>query len=299
MFDTHCHLNFSAFKKNLDDVIYKAKLVGVKKIVVPSTKLKNCRKAIEIAEKYEGAYVAVGIHPHHIYKTIDESTKILSQVNSPQENLRGSDIHFQQNFIDSSIIEIEKLLQNDKVVAVGEVGLDYYEYEKTVYENYQVTAEFVEMQKELLIGQIKLAVKYHKSLILHNRGASQDLMDLLEKNWDKQLAGRTVLHCCESEVKLLEFAKQHKIYLGVDGDVTFSKTKQDFIRLVPLEMLVLETDSPLLLPESLRSKRLYPNKPENIKVISAFVADLLKIPVKELERITFANSCRLFGLPEN
>jgi len=300
MFDTHCHLNFSAFKKNLDEVITQAKAMGVDKIVIPSTKLKNSLKAVEIAEKYEGVWAAVGVHPHHVYDFVaNEPTKIIPQVNSSRLENRDSNIHSRHNFVDSLTKDIEVLLTNKKVVAIGEVGLDLHQYEKTVYPDYQITPDFLEMQKKLLVDQIKLAIKYNKSLILHNREASKDLLKLLSENWDRRLAGRTVFHCCEPDPELLEYAKQKQIFLGVDGDVTFSTTKQEFIKTVPLDLLVLETDSPLLLPEPLRSKKLYPNKPENLQLIASFIANLLKINGDDLKKITMQNACRLFQLPEN
>lgn len=299
MFDTHCHLNFSAFNKNLTEVIAGAKAVGVRKILVPSTKLKNSLKAVEIAEKYEGIYVGVGIHPHHIYDIKVELNKFLPQVNSSRLKNRDSDIHLRKNLLNSTLLEIEKLLNHKKVVAVGEVGLDRHEYEKTVYQNYQVSPDFFEWQKLLLVQQIKLALKYDRSLILHNREASQELLKLLIENWDEKLAGKTVFHCCEPNLELLDFAKKHQIYLGVDGDVTFSPEKQDFVKLIPLELLVLETDSPLLLPEPLRSKKLYPNKPENLPIILRTIAGLLKTDLQELTQSTTENACRLFSLPED
>ena len=103
-----------------------------------------------------------------------------------------------------------------------------------------------------------------------------------------------VFHCCEADERLLEFAIKHNIYIGVDGDVTFSKSKQEFIRKVPLELLVLETDSPFLLPEPLRSQKLYPNKPSNLPIIVEIVAKLLKIDMEEITDITSSNAINLF-----
>jgi len=298
MFDTHCHLNFSSFKKTLDEVISKARTVGVEKMLIPSTKLKNSIKAVEIAEKYEGVYAAVGIHPHHIYDIKVELNKFLPQVNSSR-NQRDSDIHLRKNLLNSTLLEIEKLLNHKKVVAIGEVGLDRHEYEKTVYPDYKVSVDFMELQKKLLTEQIKLAIKYDKSLILHNREAGEEMLKIMNESWDEKLASRTVFHCCEPNLELLSYAKEHQIYLGVDGDVTFSSEKQEFVKLIPLEMLVVETDSPLLLPEPLRSQKLYPNKPENLVLIIDTIASLLNIGRKELIDQTIQNSNKLFNLPKD
>lgn len=268
MFDTHCHLNFSRFKDTIDQVICDARKAGVSYVVIPGTDVPTSQKAIEIAEKYEGVYAAVGIHPHHVYKL-----KI-------KEELQ----------------KITQLITHKKVVAIGEVGLDRHVYENTKYADYQVSDEFIKLQKEILITQIELAVQYHKSLILHNREAKNDLLPILADVWDNRLKGRVVFHCCEPDNELLQFAKKNSIFIGVDGDVTYDVTKQEFVKQVPLEMLVLETDSPYLLPEPLRSQKKYPNKPENLVFISDFIAQVKKIGVDKLRKVTTENGKVLFNI---
>ena len=286
LIDTHCHLNFKTFEGRVEEVIGKAKEVGVVYIVVPGTDIPTSKKAVEIAEKYQGVYGAVGIHPHHVYQFIkDSESKFLSRTSQKRKNF------FSSSF-EKDIIEIEKLLKNTKVIAVGEIGIDKHYYQKTKHKNYQISDEFVELQKDLFIEQIKLAIKYKKSLIIHNREAKEDVLSILSgPAFAKALAGKAVFHCCEPDKDLLQFAKEHKMFIGVDGDITYRKDKQEFIKNVPLEMLVLETDSPFLSPD-----KKFPNEPKNIPVIAEFIAKWLHCSIDSLTEQTTENAKKLFHL---
>lgn len=181
--------------------------------------------------------------------------------------------------------------------------MDRHMYEATVYENYAVNDQFIEIQKELLKKQIDLAKKYKKSIIFHNREAKQDVLSILQDQWDSIFEYRSVFHCCEPDFvetghaqSLLQFAKNHKMFIGVDGDITYYPEKQEFIKQVPLEMLVLETDSPFLLPEPLKTERKYPNEPKNIALFTKLIADLKETSVEEIVMKTTENAMRLFKL---
>ncbi len=281
MFDTHCHLNFSAFKKNLQEVIDSAHSAGISHIVIPGTDIVSSQKAVEIASAHENIYAAVGIHPHHVYelKLTNDETRITSELK-----------------------EINTLLQHPKVVAIGEVGIDRYVYTQTKYKEYSIDEDFVALQKRILSEQIKLAVAAGKSLIIHNRLAKADLFKVLQSVWDSKLEKRSVLHCCEPDSDLFSFAKEHHMFLGIDGDVTFIQEKQEFIKSLGAEKFlsnyVLETDAPFLLPEPLRAQKKYPNKPENIAVIAKFIASLLNVDVEEVKGRTTENAKVLFDLPQ-
>ncbi len=274
MFDTHCHLNFKRFKKNVGEVISRAHERGVLNMVIPGTDVKTSKRAIELADQYPGIYAAVGIHPHHVYKL-----------------LKRDDIT-----AESEVSAIEQMLRSPKAVAVGEVGMDRHVYEETVYEEYAVSTEFIEIQKNLLEMQIDLAIKYNKSLILHNREAKQDLLQLLREKWNPHLEHRAVFHCCEPHAELLEFAQEHNMFIGVDGDVTYDKNKQEFIQKVPLHMLVIETDSPYILPEPLLSKKQYPNEPKNVVYVAEMIAKLKLTSLESVVAETSQNGKILFGL---
>ncbi|MCX6730728.1 MAG: TatD family hydrolase [Candidatus Roizmanbacteria bacterium] len=270
--DTHCHLNFKRFNKTREQVIKESHKKGVGIFVVPGTDLFSSLKAIEIAKQDDSIYVAIGIHPHHTF-------------NKEASNTMQDDMN-----------ELEKLITHPKVVAIGEIGLDKHMYEDTKYENYQISDEFLNAQKEYCIAQIRLARKYDKALILHNRETKTEIIDIINQEWCEEMRFRTVFHCCEPDEDLLSYAQAHDIYIGVDGDVTYGGEKSSFIKKVPLTMLVLETDSPFLLPEPLKTQRLYPNTPANIPIIAQYIADLKGIRVEEVAEVTTKNAKRLFNL---
>lgn len=300
MFDTHCHLNFSAFKDIVPKIVADARRVGVEYLLIPGTDIETSVEAVKLANNYENIFAAVGIHPHHVFEmtssiTLDKSLHSSSGF-PPFGHPKSHASSYLRSLLLPHILKIEKMLQSRKVVAIGEVGIDRHEYKKTKYEEYKIDESFIKMQKELLREQVKLAIIHDKSLILHNREAKTDTLAVLNEIWDKKLEGRTVFHCCEPDLELLEFSKSHKIFIGVDGDVTYSAEKQEFIKLVPLEMLVLETDSPFLVPEPLRLQNIFPNEPKNIKIIVEFLSKLLGILPPKLIEITTNNSRRLFRL---
>ena len=271
--DTHCHLSFKRFKKDLDEVILRSKTAGIVGFIVPGTDIHLSEKAVAIAAQYEGIYAAIGIHPHHTF------------------NLQS-----QTDTMDIDIAAMQKLIIHPKVVAIGEIGLDRHEYEDTKYPEYQVSDAFMKAQIAYFIAQLRLAKTHGKALIIHNRETKKELLDILRSEWDESMRFRTVFHCCEPDSELLSFAKTHDIYIGVDGDVTYGGAKASFVKEVPLEMMVLETDSPFLLPEPLKTQKLYPNTPANIPLIARYIADLKGTVVAEIAEVTTRNAKRLFGL---
>src|SRR3989339_33110 len=274
MVDTHCHLNFSRFKDIASDVVLRAEQSGVKGMLIPGTDFVTSKKAIEIAHNYKNIYVAIGIHPHHAFALQEKGHEGISE----------------------NIEMLESLITEQKVVAIGEIGLDKHIYLKTKYGIRQVDRELLALQKELLVAQMDLALTYKKSLILHNWEAKEEILAILSNRWDRRFERRSVFHCCEPDMDLLEFAHDHKMFIGVDGDVTYDKKKEEFIKKVPLDSLVLETDSPYLLPEPLRSQKKYPNEPSNLFVIAQYIAKVLSIDVDEIIRKTTENAQILFSL---
>lgn len=276
MFDTHTHLNFKRFKKNVQEVIGTAKAAGVTHMVIPGTDVKSSKKAIELAELNDGVYAAVGIHPHHV---VDEDILVLN--------------------------EIDALASHEKVVAIGEIGLDRHVYEDTKYEDYHVDEDFISRQRDFFVKQLELAKKHDLSIIVHNREAKQDLLTLLEEQWDDHYKGRMVFHCCEPDEDLIQFARERDIFIGVDGDVTwdspFAEQKREFIKKIlknDFEKLVLETDSPFLLPEPLRAEKKYPNTSANLPLIGEYLANLVGEAPETVYSTTKKNAMRLFGLSE-
>ncbi len=330
MFDTHCHLNFQAFEGRVESVIKAAKESGVNHIVIPGTDLATSKKAIEIANTVMvrqahhdsnvtlsltkgdnvNIYAAIGIHPHHVFELFKKSkiknknyNSIVKNDFSHPEFISGSQNEIPKQ-VRNDIETIKKLIISPKVVAIGEIGIDRHSYQKTKHADYKVDEEFVDLQKEFFIEQVNLAKEYNKALIIHNREAKKEVLEVLNntfyrhsgagRNLDPNLRRddiRAVFHCCEPDEELLEFARLHKMFIGVDGDVVYWKQKQEFIKKVPLEMLVLETDSPYLSPF-----RKFPNEPKNIAFIAEFVAKLKGIEVKEVKEKTTINAKILFNI---
>lgn len=260
LIDTHCHLNFKAFKKDLDEVIKNAKLAGVKKFVIPGARFNSSRKAVEIAQNYEGCYAAVGIHPHHAL-----------------------------DFRDDLDQEFNVLCQSQKVVAVGEIGLD-----KHYYQGYPPPSEEnFEMQKKLLKFQLEAAVRYSLPVILHCRDAYPELMEFLEKFGNAKL--RAVLHCFEGDEKVLAKAVKWGVFIGIDGNITYQENQKRLalIKKIPLERLLLETDSPFLAPLSKRGQR---NEPAFLSESALFIARLYNVSPESLSKTTSSNALNLFGL---
>ena len=265
MFDSHCHLNFEAFANQEEEIINGAKANDINFFLIPGTNLKTSQKAIQIAEKYPYVWAAVGIHPHHAQKYNIENLE-----------------------------KIKKLARRKIAVAIGEIGLDYHQYQKTKYDNYLVNEKFKQKQKELLQKQIIIAQQLKKPIIFHNREASEDFLKILSESGWKNFASSAVFHCCSPEKKLLNIAKEKQIYIGVDGDVTYDKKKAEFIKNVPLELLILETDSPYLTPIPIRENKRFPNMPKNLIYTARFIAQLKNISLQELKKSTTENAKKLF-----
>lgn len=256
MFDTHCHL----FKNNFPDithVINDARDAGVKYFLIPGTNLETSKEALTTAILFENVFAGVGIHP--------------------TENLDELDFN-------KALSELELMAEDPKVVAIGETGLDYYRYKSSSTK-----------QQEFLKAQINLAIKSSKALIIHNRHAGSDLLELITP-LANALGGRLVFHCAEANSDLLTFALKYEFFLGVDGDITYDRKKQEFFKRAPTDRIVLETDSPYLVPEPFRSQKVFPNEPKNLKSTAETMAQIKNMHILELVNLTTRNARLLFGL---
>ncbi len=214
------------------------------------------KKAIDIANKYENVFASVGYHPYDVNDITDEDIKNLKK-----------------------LIEKEK-----KIIAVGECGLDYYR-------DYTP----VEKQKYFFKKQIEIAKELNLPLIVHSRQANRDTEEILKKY--APFDGGGILHCFGGDMQLMETAVELGFYISFAGNITYPKANnlRDILKNVPLDRLLLETDSPFLSPQKKRGK---PNKPSHIFYTRDFVADLLGITPEELERITDENAKRLLKFHE-
>jgi len=288
--DTHCHLNFEAFKDDLPQVIKRAKDRGVMKIVIPGTDVASSTRAIEIARAYPGCYAAVGIHPHHakdpnlkIDANLRDQLKQLIIQNRPARNASHGDA--------------------GGVVAIGEIGLDYHVYRNSKYENTEITEELKQKQQELFLLQYELAHELNLSTILHCREAHDDLIQTISNNSrirENLPAGRQapsrppgVFHCYGGSKKHLRLLITMGYYIGFDGNITYSPDWKTIVSSAPLSRIVLETDAPYLTPVPFRGKR---NEPMQIPLIAQAVAEYTGASLAEATEMTTKNAEALFKI---
>lgn len=260
MIDTHCHLNFDAYDADRDDVIARAATAGVMRVINPGVDRATSQAALDLAARYSGIYAAVGMHPNDT-----------------------------ANFTDDDLSWIEAMAHQPKVVAIGEIGLDYHWHDSPK-----------EMQFKAFEAQLALAARLELPVIIHNREASDDVIAILEA-WTRDLppalrdrAG--VLHSFSAPHSVAERALAAGFYLGFTGPITF-KNADDLRRTaatVPLDRILVETDGPFLTPTPHRGKR---NEPAYIPLIVERLAALKTIPVQQMAEATTINAERLFGLP--
>lgn len=253
--DTHCHLDFDAYENDLDEVIQRAVDQGVTHIVVPGLNLASSQKIIRIAEKYPEVYGAVGIHP--------------SDADTWQPD---------------QLTQFDTLVTHQKIVAVGEIGLDFYHRQ-----------DDFGWQKEILGIFLELAIRHNKPVILHSRDCLHDLVDIIEKhqptNDDNKL--RAVFHAFEGNLNDAIRLASLGYYIGAGGPVTYKNAaiKQEVFSKIDLSQVLLETDGPFLAPQSHRGKR---NEPAWIPLIAAKIAELRQCDIKEVAETTSENAKNLF-----
>ena len=268
--DTHCHLNFHKFNDDREAAIQRARNVGVTRFLVPGLDLTSSREAIELAEKYPDVYAAVGFHPTDLDK-----------------------------FSESAFDEIRELARHPKVVAIGEIGLDHYWVKEEAKREYQV---------EILRRQLKFAGEIGKPVVIHMReegdawfgSASSALTEVLTE-WVGELSAKNhplvhrpgVLHSFNGNLETAQKALALGFFIGVTGPVTYknAEVKREIIRQIPLDRLLIETDSPFLAPVPQRGKR---NEPAFVREIADKIAGIHSRNLEEVADATTANAARLF-----
>lgn len=253
LFDSHAHYNDEKFEEDREETIKNIYDSGVTKIVNAGYSLESSEKAIEIAKKHEFVYATVGVSPNDI-EDLDE------------------------NYIK----KIEKMAQNKKVVAIGEIGLDYY-----------WNKENKEEQKKVFIKQIELANKLELPIVIHTREAVCDTIDILKNQIECNKKG--VFHCCPLNPELIKEALKLEFYISFAGPVTFknSKNAAQVIEMVPIDKMLIETDSPYLSPEPVRGTR---NDSRNVKYIAQKIADVKGLNIEQVAMQTYKNSEKIFML---
>jgi len=269
--DSHSHLNFNAYKKDLDEVVKRTLAENVWAINV-GTKYETSKQAVELAEKYnEGVYAAIGLHP--IYAAA-EFQKIKIDLEEGEFLVKEQDFDKEK---------YKELAKSKKVVAVGEIGLDYYYKPKTKAK----LEQFKEKQKQVFLQQLELAEELSLPVILHCRMAHQDVIEILK---DKKVKG--VIHCFTGT---LEEAKKYidlGFHLGING-IIFKFDIDETIKKIPLDKILVETDCPYLTPPEEGGKR---NEPIFVKHVIQKIADLKKVSFAEVADQTTQNARKLFNI---
>lgn len=250
--DSHCHLDFNDFEEDMDEVIARARNCGVSLMLNAGNNLDELKNQLALSEKYPFVYAAVGVHPHNAQEYPDlKAEQLIAETAHP------------------------------KVIGIGETGLDYY---------YDYAPR--DLQIKLLREHIKAAQETGLPLIIHNRDSDDDMISVLgEAHRQKTFAG--VIHCFSSSQKLADFALSIGFYLSASGIITFNKSGdiRDIFETVPLERLLVETDSPFLAPIPQRGHR---NEPSYVRYTAEKLAQLRDVPFEKLAQITSDNFCNLF-----
>ena len=254
VFDSHAHYDDEKFDLDRDNIIQEIHNQGVEKIISAGYSLEASKKAIELAKKYEFIYATCGVSPNDI------------------EGIKIKDL--------GQVYDLAK--ENEKVVAIGEIGLDYY-----------WNKENKEEQKNIFIKQIEIANELNLPIVIHTREAVMDTIDILKNKITCNKKG--VFHCCPLNIELVKEALKLGFYISFAGPVTFknSKNADEIISYVPLDKMLIETDSPYLAPDPVRGTR---NNSSNLKYIVQKIANVKNISIEEVENATYKNTCRIFGI---
>jgi TatD DNase family protein len=276
LFDNHAHYNDEKFDNDRDEIIKQIHDSGVTSFICAGYSLDSSKKALEIANNYDFIYTTAGISPNDIPGGVED------------EDLDGkSEAEIAELFtnslkiVDNQLAEIEKMAQSNKVVAIGEIGLDYHWNTRNK-----------ELQKMVFIKQINLANKLGLPIVIHTRDAVMDTLDILKNVCPTVKPG--VFHCCPLNVELVKEALKLGFYISFAGPVTFknSKNAEDIVKLVPLDKMLIETDSPYLAPEPVRGSR---NDSRNVRFIAGKIAEFKGVSVEVIADATYNNAMTVFS----
>jgi TatD DNase family protein len=261
--DSHAHLFYEDYKEDIEKVLARAQEAGVECCIIPGTDLKSSLESITLAEKWKNVFACVGIHPHEAAKATEKDLR-----------------------------EIEELSKHPKVVAIGEIGLDYH---------YDFSPR--ERQRDIFLALIEIAVRRNMPVVVHTRESSDDAFSMIQQavktypNWKESTstAQRGVFHCFPGTAEEAEYVRTLGFYVSYPGIITFKKsTSIEVIKQIGIQNILLETDSPYMTPAPFRGQR---NEPANIIYIGRKLAEAFHILEEEVAHITTENAIRLFGLP--
>ncbi len=252
LIDSHAHLDDERFDLDREYIIENLQKNGIELVVNIGADIHSSKASVELAEKYKNIYAVVGVHPHEV-KDMNEN----------------------------SLAEIEKLAKNKKVLAIGEIGLDYH------YDNSPR-----DIQRKRFREQIHLAKKLNLPIVVHSREADADILQILKEE-SQEL--RAIIHCFSSDRAQLKEYLELGFYIAIGGPVTFKKTDElkEVVKVVPLDKLLLETDAPYLAPTPYRGKR---NEPMFVKETAKLIAELRGITLEDLTLQTNKNTKKIFNI---
>ncbi len=254
LFDTHAHLNAQQFEEDLETVIENAKQAGVSKIAIIGFDKETIQSAIKFSETYDFMYAVIGWHP-------------VDAIDCTNEDL----------------LWIEELSAHEKVVAIGEIGLDYH-WDKSPKD----------VQQNLFRKQIQLAKRVGLPIVIHNRDATQDVLTILKEEEASAVGG--IMHCFSGSIETANQCLGMNFLISLGGPVTFKNAREpkEVALNVPLDKLLIETDCPYLAPHPLRGKR---NEPAYVRMVAEEIASIKGISLEEVAQVTTANAHRVFNLP--
>lgn len=253
MIDTHAHIFVDEFLSDFNEVLNNAFESGVSHIIMPAIEPKTFDRVLDVIQKDQRLFCSMGVHPHNASEVTDEVLSI-----------------------------IENNCRNPKVVAIGEIGLDYY---------YDFNPP--EIQKIAFIEQIRLAKKLNLPIIVHNRESDLDLLKILDQEQNGDLKG--VLHCFSGDTEMMKKSIDLGFYISFTGNITFKKADslREVVKETPLNKILLETDAPWMSPVPLRGKR---NEPKNLHLVAAKIAEIKSISINEVIEMTTKSALQLFKL---
>jgi len=253
LFDTHAHLDYPEYEADFDEVLKRAQANGVAYILNIGTDVVSSRKSLRLAREHKNIYAAVGVHP--------------------------SDL---ESFGDQELKALQMLSAEEKVVALGEIGLDYYR------DHFPR-----EKQQEAFRRQLVLARQLRLPVVIHNRDAHDDVLKIIQEEKVREIGG--IMHCFSGDWIMAKKCMDHNMLIAIGGAVTFKNAPElkEVARKIPRDRLLLETDSPFLSPEPRRGKR---NEPGNVRLVAECIAGLRGVPVEDLAYWTTLNALKLFGI---
>ena len=256
LFDSHCHLDDEKFDEDREQIIQEIKADGVTKLVSAGYNVESSRKASKLSDQYKFIYATAGISPNDIPQTEEELWKMIEEI----KNIAN---------------------KNKKIVAIGEIGLDYH-----------WNQENKDLQKLAFIKQIELANELTLPIVIHTRKAPEDTLQILKQT---QVIKKGVFHCCSLKGDMLKQAIELGFYISFAGPITFknSKNANEMISIVPNDKILIETDSPYLSPEPHRGTR---NDSRNVKYMAQKIAEVKQIDVETIARLTYENAERIFEI---